>query len=179
MAHPARRGIVSDRIRKIGMGSTLIETARTAAGMTKDELASLAGTSRPTLSAYEHGRKSPRLDTAERIIGEAGFVLAVEPKMTFHDIRTRHRRVASIPNRLPRLPAGQALATVELPLHLDWSSPGRCVDLRDKGSEHDVTKSSSVKAGPTTSSASSTAPCSSISGATSCSPQRSGPRGSR
>lgn len=115
------------------MGSTLIETARTAAGMTKDELASLAGTSRPTLSAYEHGRKSPRLDTAERIVGEAGFVLAVEPKTTFHDIRTRHRRVASIPNRLPRLPVGQALGTVELPLHLDWSSPGRSVDLRDRG----------------------------------------------
>lgn len=114
------------------MGSTLIETARTAAGMTKDELASLAGTSRPTLSAYEHGRKSPRLDTAERIVGEAGFVLAVEPKTTFHDIRTRHRRVASIPNRLPRLPVGQALGTVELPLHLDWSSPGRSVDLRDR-----------------------------------------------
>ena len=115
------------------MGPTLIETARTAAGMTKDELASLAGTSRPTLSAYEHGRKSPRLDTAERIIGEAGFVLAVEPKLVFRDIRTRHRRIASIPNRLPRPPVRQALATVELPLHLDWSSPGRRVDLRDRG----------------------------------------------
>jgi len=50
------------------MGSTLIETARTAAGMTKDELASLAGTSRPTLSAYEHGRKSPTLETAARAL---------------------------------------------------------------------------------------------------------------
>lgn len=114
------------------MGSTLIEMARTGAGMTKEELASRAGTSRPTLSAYEHGRKSPRLDTAERIIEEAGYTLTVEPKPTYRDIRTRHRRVASIPDRLPRLRVDRALASVELPLHLDWSSADRHVDLRDR-----------------------------------------------
>lgn len=33
---------------------------------------------------------------------------------------------------LPRLPAAQASATVELPLHLNWSDRGRRYDLRDR-----------------------------------------------
>jgi integrase len=37
-----------------------------------------------------------------------------------------------VPERLPRLPVANALATVELPLHLDWSSPDRTVDLGDR-----------------------------------------------
>lgn len=114
------------------METTLIETARTRAGLTMEELANRAGTSRPTLSAYEHRRKSPRFDTASRIIAEAGFRLVIETEPTYRDIRTRHRRVASIPNRLPRLPVRQAFATVELPLHLDWSSSDRHVDLADR-----------------------------------------------
>jgi hypothetical protein len=37
-----------------------------------------------------------------------------------------------IPRRLPRLDAESALATVELPLHLNWSAPGRVFDLRSR-----------------------------------------------
>jgi transcriptional regulator with XRE-family HTH domain len=114
------------------MAGSLIEDARTRARLTMDELATRAHTSRPTLSAYEHGRKSPRLDTAERIIGSAGFTLTLEPTRSYRTIRTRHRRPASVPERLPRLPVANALATVELPLHLDWSSPDRTVDLGDR-----------------------------------------------
>ncbi|WP_204839215.1 helix-turn-helix transcriptional regulator [Nocardioides nitrophenolicus] len=36
---------------------TLFETARRAAGLTQAALATRSGTSRPTLSAYENGRK--------------------------------------------------------------------------------------------------------------------------
>ena len=113
------------------MLSTIIEDVRIRAGLTKDELAQRAGTSRPTLSAYVHGRKSPRLDTAERIVHEAGFALTITPRLTWRTIETRHRRVASVPDRLPSLDSADALAVIELPLHLDWSRLDRHVDLRD------------------------------------------------
>ena len=41
----------------------------------------MSGTSRTTLSAYEHGRKSPTLETAGRILDAAGFRLALEAKV--------------------------------------------------------------------------------------------------
>jgi len=37
-----------------------------------------------------------------------------------------------VPDRLPRLDMAHALATVELPLHLNWSAPGRVFDLRSR-----------------------------------------------
>jgi transcriptional regulator with XRE-family HTH domain len=53
----------------------LIHTARNRAGMTLRALAQRAQTSHATLSAYEQGHKIPRLDTFDRILGAAGFVL--------------------------------------------------------------------------------------------------------
>lgn len=38
----------------------------------------------------------------------------------------------SVPDVLPQLPPGQALETVELPLRLNWSEPGRRFDLRNR-----------------------------------------------
>jgi DNA-binding MarR family transcriptional regulator len=43
--------------------------------------------------------------------------------------RTRRGRVVSVPNRLFRLPVREALARVVLPLHINWSEPGRSFDL--------------------------------------------------
>lgn len=37
-----------------------------------------------------------------------------------------------VPDRLPRLNVERALAMVELPLHLNWSAPGRVFDLRSR-----------------------------------------------
>jgi hypothetical protein len=37
-----------------------------------------------------------------------------------------------VPAGLPRLNADAALATVRLPLHLNWSDRGRAFDLRDR-----------------------------------------------
>ena len=34
-----------------------------------------------------------------------------------------------VPDRLPRLDVAHALAVVALPLHLNWSAPGRVFDL--------------------------------------------------
>lgn len=84
------------------------------------------------MSAYEHGRKSPTLDTASRIVGEAGFELALTPKVRFVEVATDRGRPIAVPTALPRLLVDSALATVELPLHLNWSDPGRRYDLRDR-----------------------------------------------
>ena len=84
------------------------------------------------MSAYEHGRKSPRLDTASRIVGEAGFELVLAPKVEFVEIAADRARPIMVPTALPRLLIGDAFATLELPLHLNWSDRGRRYDLRDR-----------------------------------------------
>lgn len=38
----------------------------------------------------------------------------------------------SVPDVLPQLPPEQALDTLELPLRLNWSEPGRRFDLRNR-----------------------------------------------
>lgn len=110
----------------------VIEQAREAAGLSQAALARRAGTSRPTLSAYEHERKSPTLATAARIVAAAGFDLTITPRIEFREIATDRGRSIQVPSALPRLPVDQALATVELPLHLNWSDRGHHFDLRDR-----------------------------------------------
>jgi len=110
----------------------ILEQARDAAGLSQAALAARSGTSRPTLSAYEHGRKSPTLDTAQRILREAGFDLAISPRIEFREVALERGRPIRVPNALPRLPLERALATIELPLHLNWSDRGRRYDLRDR-----------------------------------------------
>lgn len=110
----------------------LLLQARKDAGLSQAALAKVAGTSRPTLSAYEQGRKSPTLDTAVRIIGQAGFEFALAPKIEFHEVAVERGRPIPVPNALPRLPLERALGVVDLPLHLNWSDRGRHFDLRDR-----------------------------------------------
>lgn len=50
----------------------LILRARIDAGLSQRALAERAGTSGPTISAYEQGRVVPRVDTLERILRAAG-----------------------------------------------------------------------------------------------------------
>lgn len=113
-------------------GHGLVERARRAAGLTQVELARRAHTSRPTLSAYENGRKSPSLETVERLLGEAGFEVEAVPRIEFVDVPSSRGRVYQVPTSLPRLPVVDALATVVLPLELNWSSPGQEFRLSDR-----------------------------------------------
>ncbi|TQC38879.1 XRE family transcriptional regulator [Rhodococcus sp. WS4] len=113
-------------------GAALLERVRRAAGLSQDELARRAHTSRPTLSAYENGRKSPSLDTTQRLLTEAGYDLDATPHITFHPVPGARGRDHLVPDRLPRLPLEQAMATVELPLTLNWSDPGRSFRLSDR-----------------------------------------------
>ncbi|WP_327088750.1 helix-turn-helix domain-containing protein [Nonomuraea sp. NBC_01738] len=114
-------------------GGLLLKRARQEASLNQTALADASGTSRTTLSAYEHGRKSPTLETAGRILDAAGFQLAFEPKIAF----TRHAgadgRAFYVPDRLPRLPPGRALTRV----HPGFAR-GRVFDLADRGQRREA-----------------------------------------
>jgi transcriptional regulator with XRE-family HTH domain len=112
--------------------STLIRSSRRASGLSQEELARRSHTSRTTLSAYEHGRKSPTLETAQRILSRTGHDLVARPRIGFAKHRTRRGRVVYVPDALPQLRPQNALGTVALPLRLNWSDPGRTFDLRDR-----------------------------------------------
>lgn len=114
------------------MTANLLWKVREDAGMTQDELAKASGTSRTALSAYEHGRKSPRLDTAERIVAAAGRRLALADDATFVVRDIGRGRTTTVPASLPRLAPERAFATIELPVHLNWSQPGRVFRLADR-----------------------------------------------
>lgn len=110
----------------------LLERARVGAGLTQEELARRAGTSRTTLSAYEHGRKSPTVATFSRLLSEAGHELMTSPQVTFTQEPISRGRLVWVPDHLPRLDTANAFAEVQLPLHLNWSAPGRVFDLKSR-----------------------------------------------
>lgn len=110
----------------------ILAEARRAAGLSQHELADRASTSRPTLSSYEHGHRSPTLATATRILSAAGYELIASPTIRFTEQPTRVGHTVFVPSHLPRLDPAHALASITLPLHLNWSEPGRTFDLRDR-----------------------------------------------
>lgn len=55
----------------------LLRVARLRGGLTQAALAERAGTSQPTLAAYEAGRAEPRLETLERLARACDFELVV------------------------------------------------------------------------------------------------------
>jgi transcriptional regulator with XRE-family HTH domain len=110
----------------------LLRKVRVASGLSQEELARRAGTSRSTLSAYEHGRKSPSADTLERLVVAAGFELDVVPWISWREYALGRGRTGWVASRLWRLEPSKAFAEVRLPLYLEWSAPGRRVDLADR-----------------------------------------------
>lgn len=95
-------------------GGLLLRRARRAASLNQKALASVSGTSRTTLSAYEHGRKSPTLETAGRILDAAGFRLTLEAKVECVTLATRDGRAFHVPSRLWRLPVPAALGVARV-----------------------------------------------------------------
>lgn len=59
------------------MGSE-VQRLRQKVGVTQEALARAAGTSQPTIAAYESGRKSPTLATLRRLATSAGMELWVD-----------------------------------------------------------------------------------------------------
>jgi transcriptional regulator with XRE-family HTH domain len=111
------------------MARNLIEEARIGAGLTQQEMADRGGTSRTTLSAYEHGRKSPNLDTAERLLAVAGYELTLQHRIKFSEVKMPRGRRIHVPDRLWQLNPVDAFRTVQLPLSVNWSNPGKEFDL--------------------------------------------------
>lgn len=72
---------------------------REKAGITQGALAERAGTSQPTIAAYEGGRRSPTLRTMQRLAAAAGFDMVVDfvPPLTREDRRSLvlHRAIAA------------------------------------------------------------------------------------
>lgn len=57
--------------------SEAVRAARLRAGLTQAALARRAGTSQATISAYEHRRKEPSVETLARLLAAAGARLTV------------------------------------------------------------------------------------------------------
>lgn len=112
-------------------GGALLVRARKESGLSQEEVARRAHTSRPTLSAYEHGRKSPTMETAQRVLDSLGFELVAQPKLEFVG-HPSSRGPIPVPSALPRLAPREALAAVRLPLHLNWSDLERTYHLADR-----------------------------------------------
>jgi transcriptional regulator with XRE-family HTH domain len=65
-----------------------VRSLRRTAGVTQSALARAAGTSQPTIAAYEAGTKSPTVDTLRRLSAS----VRLEPTMEFHPRTTREER---------------------------------------------------------------------------------------
>ncbi len=109
------------------MSANLITAARNRVGISKAELARRSATSRSTLSAYEHGRVSPTLETLERVLSSTRQRLELAPTPTWSEVDIGRGRVAFVADVLWRLEARAAVSRVELPLHLAADlRPRRC-----------------------------------------------------
>ena len=67
-----------------------IRRLRSQAGITQQKLALLAGTSQPTIAAYEAGKKSPTLETLAKLAKSLGLEVAVSfvSPLTREDLRS-------------------------------------------------------------------------------------------
>lgn len=64
----------------MSVAAKLIREARVRAGLTQSELARRAGTSQPTVAAYEAGTKTPTVATLDRLLEAAGAEVRAEPR---------------------------------------------------------------------------------------------------
>jgi len=70
--------------------------------------------------------------TAARLLAAAGQQLTAVPQIRFVERTLECGRVTLVPTSLPRLPVCQALATITLPLHLNWSQTDRQFKLSQR-----------------------------------------------
>ena len=58
---------------------TQLRRCRDRAGFSQQDLADAAGTSQPTVAAYESGRVTPNVDTLDRLLAACGYTIDVIP----------------------------------------------------------------------------------------------------
>lgn len=106
-----------------------VRELRRQTGRTQAQLAAAAGTSQPTIAAYETGRKSPTLRTLSRMARSVGLeaIVSFVPAMTREERRSLalHRAVA---DRLVAAPA-DVLQTAHDNLALMWGQHPNARDL--------------------------------------------------
>lgn len=87
--------------------ATQLRTARARAGLSQAALAARAGTSQPTLSLYESGRKQPTIETFARLLAATGSELRVEEtpgRRTAADLERAGRHLAEVLDLAEALP---------------------------------------------------------------------------
>jgi transcriptional regulator with XRE-family HTH domain len=108
----------------LGMDTAhVIRDARRGAGLTQTELAERSGTSQATISAYEHGAKTPTPATLARVLGAAGRRLTTVAATravripTARELEDRSRWLVQVMDLAERLPARRSkdLAFPRLP----------------------------------------------------------------
>ena len=88
----------------------LISDARRMAGLTLRALAERAGTSHPTLVAYEQGRKVPNVVTLDRILRAAGYAadVTLSRRVDDGDRAARGRELIDVLELAAMFPASHA-----------------------------------------------------------------------
>jgi transcriptional regulator with XRE-family HTH domain len=94
-----------------------VKALRTSVKMTQRELADRAGTSQPTIAAYEAGRKSPTVRTLTRLAHSVGrdVVISFVPSLTREERRSLflHRAIADKLLRSPEEVVSKARENLE------------------------------------------------------------------
>jgi transcriptional regulator with XRE-family HTH domain len=109
-----------------------IRRLRDRTGLTQAQLAEIAGTSQPTIAAYEAGLKSPTLRTMQRLAEAAGLEAVVE----FHRPLTREERRSlalhrAVARRLEENPDGVLAQAWRTLARMRAAAPGASQLLRE------------------------------------------------
>ncbi len=94
-----------------------VRRLRASTGLSQSALARAAGTSQPTIAAYEANRKAPSIDTLQRLARAVGLEASVEyyPPMTREERRSLalHRAIAERVMADPEATVARARATLK------------------------------------------------------------------
>ncbi len=101
------------------MGKTLVEQIRSRAGMTQTELAAAAGTSQPTISAYEHRTKQPSLRTLRQL----GDAVGIDVNVELVERTMISETVAAIRDEVPVSEANALRLVCDLSVRLEGLTP--------------------------------------------------------
>ncbi len=92
----------------------LLQRARRSAGLSQAALALRAGVPQSVLSAYERGRREPRVDALTRVLDAAVFRLRLQRGVDVHQVGRVLPQLLELAEALPRRSKG-ALAYPRLP----------------------------------------------------------------
>lgn len=101
--------------------AAIIRASRHRQGLTQAELARRAGTSQPVISAYEHGRRDPTIETLRKLVeagGERLQVAAVLPgpgQPTPSDAGEHARRLLDVLTLADAIPVRRRNRVLEAP----------------------------------------------------------------